>query len=307
MAKNEELKKENVQAIRSCFYQGGAWTKNTLAECTGLSLAGTTNILQELQETGEILYTGDAASTGGRKSKEYILNQDFSHIGTIYCCRKGDKYSYRILDLDLGQEMLQDCSIYSDAGSLDDFKRALKWLRKDKNLQYIAVSIPGVCQNGRVASCDFPLLADQDLGSIIEQLCGVPYVIENDVNTACISYANQAESLQDIVLIYQPVREAIGCGILIHGALYNGFHHEAGEMKNAGFTDRDPLVVLLKAVHAVQAVLDPQKIIWCSDLVKEIDDPYQNLIHIQSLDTWIQNGLYQIAKHELLKLRKEEE
>lgn len=162
MAKNEELKKENVQAVRTYFYRGGTWTKNALSEKTGLSLAGTTNVLQELKEAGEIVYIGDAASTGGRKSKEYELNADFCHLSAI-CLRKAEQYYYQLQIFNLHQEELQKVTVFSDEGSLNDFQKTLAIVKKDPKVKFLAVSIPGVCRLGKVDACDFPLLAQLDL------------------------------------------------------------------------------------------------------------------------------------------------
>ena len=48
MTKITDLKEDNIHQIRQCFYDGEIWTKNKLAQKTGLSLAATTNILQYL-------------------------------------------------------------------------------------------------------------------------------------------------------------------------------------------------------------------------------------------------------------------
>jgi predicted NBD/HSP70 family sugar kinase len=307
MAKNEELRKENIHRVRTCFYEGGSWTKNTLAEKTGLSLAGTTNVLQNLMEKGEILYIGDATSTGGRKSKQYELNPEHCHIGTIDCCRKGNRYSYLVQEINLTNEILQSHTIYSEEGSIEDLRKALRWINKDTKIKFLAVSVPGVCSHGVLRECDFPLLAEVDLGRMIQKECGLPYVIENDVNIACISYAHHDPSLQDIALVYQPEAKYIGCGILIHGKLYNGAHHEAGEMKNLGMHEKDEKKELQRVIYSLQAVLDPQQIIWCSDQVKELNDPFHNLTEIQEIQPLIQKGLHEMALYELLRLKKEED
>ena len=49
MTKITDLKEDNIHQIRQCFYDGEIWTKNKLAQKTGLSLAATTNILQYLR------------------------------------------------------------------------------------------------------------------------------------------------------------------------------------------------------------------------------------------------------------------
>lgn len=83
LTKITELKSDNIHSVRICFYNGEIWTKNDLAKHTGLSLAATTNILQLLLKDDEIKLIGEAQSTGGRKSKQYILNKDYYHLGNV--------------------------------------------------------------------------------------------------------------------------------------------------------------------------------------------------------------------------------
>ena len=55
MSKVNDLKQENEIKIRECLYDGQIWTKNDLAYKTSLSLATTTNILQEMLKSHESL------------------------------------------------------------------------------------------------------------------------------------------------------------------------------------------------------------------------------------------------------------
>ncbi len=54
MSKVNDLKQENEIKIRECLYDGQIWTKNDLTYKTSLSLATTTNILQEMLKSHEI-------------------------------------------------------------------------------------------------------------------------------------------------------------------------------------------------------------------------------------------------------------
>lgn len=63
MSKVNDLKQENEIKIRECLYDGQIWTKNDLAYKTSLSLATTTNILQEMLKSHEIEYVSDSKST----------------------------------------------------------------------------------------------------------------------------------------------------------------------------------------------------------------------------------------------------
>ena len=98
LVKITELKTNNIHQVRLCFYNGEIWTKNDLAKHTGLSLAATTNILQLLLKDDEIKLVGEAQSTGGRKSKQYILNKDYYHLGNV-SLKRDDQYYYFLVKI----------------------------------------------------------------------------------------------------------------------------------------------------------------------------------------------------------------
>ena len=106
MSKVNDLKQENEIKIRECLYDGQIWTKNDLAYKTSLSLATTTNILQEMLKSHEIEYVSDSKSTVGRKSKEYQLYKDYKHLLKIVL--KKNKKSYEFIF-----EIIDSCVSYS--------------------------------------------------------------------------------------------------------------------------------------------------------------------------------------------------
>jgi len=55
VSKVNDLKQENEIKIRECLYDGQIWTKNDLAYKTSLSLATTTNILQEMLKSQRVV------------------------------------------------------------------------------------------------------------------------------------------------------------------------------------------------------------------------------------------------------------
>ena len=101
MSKVNDLKQENEIKIRECLYDGQIWTKNDLTYKTSLSLATTTNILQEMLKSHEIEYVSDSKSTGGRKSKEYQLYKDYKHLLKIVLKKNKKSYEFifEIIDL----------------------------------------------------------------------------------------------------------------------------------------------------------------------------------------------------------------
>ena len=80
MSKVNDLKQENEIKIRECLYDGQIWTKNDLAYKTSLSLATTTNILQEMLKSHEIEYVSDSS----QRVVESLKN--ISYIRIISTC-----------------------------------------------------------------------------------------------------------------------------------------------------------------------------------------------------------------------------
>lgn len=310
MNKNRELKKDDVNRIRSCFYQTDVLTKQDLRKKTGISSGGITNILQELLEAGEIRRMPDAASTGGRRPKRFQLNPDYAHIGTINCHRNQNRYYF---ETDIyacnGIHLSGNCAFYEE-GSAEHLKEAGKSLLvSDPRIRILAISIPGFSQHGIVGLCDFHDLEGKDLKSLMGG--ELPVIIENDVNVACIGFYQERKS-QNMALIYQPDAEYSGTGLILNGRLYNGSGHKAGEMRflyqsRPAAELADPAEELWREICAVQAVVDPEVIGWSSDITTENElRKYRNgnplpLVHIENMKEVIQRGLAAIGRDVLLK------
>lgn len=303
------LKKEDVNLIRKCFYQGKVHTKSELREKTGISSGGVTNILQELLKSGEILYVSDAASTGGRRSKQYVLNPDHAHIGTVNCRCTPEGYACDVQSYDgEGKNITGQKEIYKD-GTVAELNHEIECLMKaDPLIRVLVISIPGFCENGTVKVCDFHQLEGKNLKHEIP--AAMAKVIENDVNVACIGFFHERKH-QNMALIYQPYAEYSGAGLIINGRLYNGSGHKAGELRYLQGAQpsqqlKEPAEQLWREISALQAVADPEVIGWYSDISEEKDlmrhagELQKKLIHIKDLDRLIEKGLFAIGKDMLL-------
>ena len=312
MGKNEELKLQNIQEIRKCFYEKDILTKNALHEETGLSLAGTTNVLAFLLKQNEIRQIEDAESTGGRKSKQYQLNPDFAHIGTVVLHRTESVFTFSASSFDLKGRKLQSLSLDSESGRKEELTEIVRQLlSEDPKISQLCISVPGECRDGYVEECDFPDFRGCDIASLIEGGSIHRIVAENDVNAAAIGVSHRYGSYKNIVYVYQPEAEFAGCGVLIGGKLYNGFSHKAGEIRYMPFLTEEEQLDLLKdrpawlleqIIMTMCAVLDPEAVFWCSDAVhEEISPDYRGklpeLIHTKEIRSDIERGLFEIGKH----------
>lgn len=294
MTKVSELKNENINAIRHCFYDQSIHTKNQLSQMTGISLSAVTNVLQHLLKTQEIKRVDDARSTGGRKSKQYILNQDHAYIGMIIFKKTKDDYRCQLKIVDLFSKVLLEKEIVKKKDGLIDFEKCIKTILKNKNVKVLVISIPGVSEGGVIKECDFRHFENIDLGKAIRKYTDIPVVLENDMNIAVIGLSLQYPTIKNMAFLYQPAKEEFGCGILIFGKLYNGFRHAAGELKYLPDHVKDPKRSLKNRIEVLQAVLDPELIGWYSDLVDEIDRK-ERVEHLTDLYGYIEKGLFKIG------------
>lgn len=311
LTKIEDVKKDNIAKIRKCFYNGRIWTKNEIALSTGISKAGVTNILKELQNEGFIVFCGEATSTGGRKSKQYQLNKDFVHIGQIILMCKANGYHLigRVIDL-LNQVIFENDMIVT-YGNGDELKElGYHLLKMDNLVNVLCLSVPGICEDGFISVCDFQALEGIDLKDLLIFDRNVELIVENDVNIASIGLSHCFHQ-ENLAFFYQPAVEFVGCGLIIHDQLYNGFSHFAGELRYLPFYDHvyqrkmlkeDPLELLRLQVETVCCVINPPLVCLCSD-VTDVEKLVLNLPArhcpqisvIHDMNYYLYEGLYHIV------------
>ena len=320
MSKVKDLKCMNIQKIRKCFYQGKVWTKTDLANQTHLSLASITNILQELLKNEDIFFIGENDSTGGRKSKRYVLNKDKYHILKVLLKMEINGYRFVCYNVDLFNQVIFERNFFSLTGTKEELISFLKEiLSEDQNINVMSLSIPGVCHDGYIDVCDFKQFENLDLKKYIQDFYHCHFILENDVNIACIGFSKLYPDCQNMVLVYQPKVEYIGCGIIINGQLYNGITHFAGELRFLPFytpqqqdmmLKNNPVELLEKQLSTLCCVLNPELIGVCSDVIDREEAIYLSaipkmhrplLVPVKNIYSLIEDGLYQMSMRKILK------
>ncbi len=275
MTKVIELKDKNIQKIRSCFYQGKYWTKNDLANQCELSLALTTNLLTYLQENKEIIYEGDAASTGGRKSKIYRINPDCLHVlKVILHIRKGKNYIDCSVVNALDEILVESHKVNEDFTIEELDQIILNVIGQDELIRVIAMSIPGVVYEGVIGDCDMKELSQFDITTHLTMLTNKKIVVENDMNAAALGIHRMKPEMKHLAMIYQPDDHYAGVGLILNGQIYNGAFNGAGEVRFLPVLDEETQTRLLKEnprkllqiqMDTLCSVLNPQIIGWYSE------------------------------------------
>ena len=324
MANTEELKKRNIRSVLSCLGDGKAWNKADLVEATGLSTGALTQILQELQGTGEVLFSGTAPSTGGRRPKEFVLNPDYCHVAQLTITALPEGYRICRKTCDLNGVVLAEYAFDSATCTEQDLVDAARSAcAKDERIGIVCIANPGVSIAGKVVVSDAEGLAGADLAGAVTGACGVTTVVENDVNAAAIGLWEDHRT-ESLALLYQPARYYVGVGMVIGGRLYNGATHTAGELRYLPFYTEeeqdaalaaDPTDLLAKQLATLNCVMNPGVVGICvergasADLeayLRYIPREFQpRVVAVDDFDVKIERGLAAIARDVLLNEREE--
>ncbi len=238
----EKLRKYNTIKILEYLKQVEHGTKNSVAKATGLSVATCFNILSELIESGKVIEIELAKPTGGRPSRRFKYNFDYSTHLNMYLKNEDNLitmyYSVRNLAGKIHvEERIKVASLeYGHIESIID-----KSVRLFDNLETFTLAIPGVVKNGYVHSCDIESLEKLDLNQLIKNKFYLDVRIENDVNT--LAYGSLANGSIEIasptVYIYFPDSRDPGMGMIINNQVVLGYNNFAGEIKNLPIKSSD--------------------------------------------------------------------
>ena len=323
MANTEELKRRNIRCVLGCLGDGQTWNKAGLSEATGLSAGALTQILQELQGTGEVLFSGTAPSTGGRRPKEFTLNPHFCHVAQLTVTVLPEGYRLCSKTCDLNGVVLDARTVDSPTCSEQDLAgMARDACAEDPSIGIACVANPGVAIGGRVVTSDAEGLVGSNLAGAIASACGITAVVENDVNAAAIGLWEECRA-GSLALVYQPARYYVGVGMVIGGRLYNGASHAAGELRYLPFYTeeeqdealaQDPVDLLAKQVATLSCVMDPEVVGVCSELGQPADpEAYLHyvprkfrprVVAVDDFGMLVERGLAAIARDVLLSERE---
>ena len=312
MAKVSDLKKENIKAVRKCFFQGNTWSSNEITANTGLSHGSVINVLKQMEDNHEILLFEKTGTSVGRKTNRYIINKNYCHFLTIDTKRNNGEFLSIIRRVNLMNET-EDTIRYQFKERDENYLHYEidTMMEKYPDTCMVLISTPGMCTDGNVMISEemiFPI------GTYIKDKWHVPYVVENDVNVACIGFHHENKA-ENIAIVYQADNTIFGCGIMIHGKLYNGYSHASGELRYFPFMndikEKNIEELLKEQIISVCAVLNPDIIGYYSEVMKEklnfedISIPYRHrpsFMQINDFDMCISNGLYSIGIYNLIEL-----
>lgn len=229
------IKEININLVRKTLKAKGLATKQQITKETGLSLVTVGTVLQHLINQKEVFVSELSPSSGGRPAQQYLYNADFAHALIIFPYESNGRILVRSAVVNLSGSCVYEADTEVGLIDMKTFEKIISPLISAyPAVQVLGFGQPGVDVNGRILTSDYERLVGTAFTEHFNNLYQVPVILENDVNSAVIGYANRRKLSNSNVLvyIYFPDSHPPGAAILINGVLFKGKSNFAGEISS---------------------------------------------------------------------------
>jgi glutaredoxin len=280
----------NRELILNSLREKRSLTKNELSKNTGLSISTCRNILNDLLNSGEVEEQNYVSSNGGRPSRQFSLNIDFTHIGTLYLRIEGEVSIIFISIFNLIEEVIFEKKVEYDEIDLDTIKMNISSLLDHyPKLKSISIGVPGVVIDGAIGICDLKKIEHIDIKKVLEDEFPLNIIAENDVNASALGFYHNSSSSNEesFIYLYYPYLGNPGAGIVVNGRIIRGFSNFAGEVgflplgveyKDLGSLQNNSpqfLNLVSNTITTLNSVINPKQI--CLSWVKLDEENFEQI------------------------------
>ena len=217
---------------------GAPRTRSELAGMTGFSRSTVALRVDALMREGLIRPIGDAASTGGRPSTQFVFNTS----GRIILAVDVGASHVKIAISDLRGKTLVGDSVSMEVSAGPD--AILSWVETSgmalidaaghrlQDLIAVGVGIPGPVEHSTGRPINPPIMPGwngYDVAGRLEKTFGAAVLVDNDVNIMALGERELAWPEVDH-LIFVKVATGIGSGVISSGTLQRGAQGTAGDI-----------------------------------------------------------------------------
>lgn len=284
-----ETKESFIYRIRAGLIMLGSATKAELSQRLGVSFPTISKFIAQMEKDGEISYTGDDDSSGGRRAKRYTYDPEYMLGLAIFMEKNETSYSIFNCIGEIKEQGTRPSVIHQEQQLLSDLVESL--IEKYPRLRSIAIGVPGAVNNGKIIFIPpYQQLLDYDFKEEFESRFQIPVVVENDMNASVLGYASNFEIENESLVYLYFGQNGPGSGIMIHGDVVRGSTFFSGEVSFVPQYDHQSFVQALhedgrdrritlagdKQIDAVArliatfaAILNPRAVVFCDEEVDE--------------------------------------
>ncbi|MFD0693856.1 ROK family protein [Paenibacillus sp. GCM10027628] len=225
----KEIKEPLIYRIRAGLIMMGSATKAELSQRLGISFPTISKFMAKMEKDGEISYTGDDVSSGGRRAKRYTYDPEYMLGLAIFIEKSETNYSIFNCIGEVKEQGTMPSVLQQDAQLLADLIETL--IEKYPRLRSIAIGVPGAVNNGKIIFIPpYQQFLDYDLKREFESRFQIPVVVENDMNASVLGYASNFEIENESLVYLYFGQNGPGSGIMINGDVVRGSTFFSGEI-----------------------------------------------------------------------------
>jgi hypothetical protein len=257
----DEKREPLIHRIRAGLILLGSATKAELSQRLGLSFPTISKFIVQMEKDGEIRYTSDDDSSGGRRAKRYTYDPEYMLGLAVFVEKNETSYSVFNCMGEIKEQGSQPSVLQHDSHAFADLIESL--IEKYPKLRSIAIGVPGAVDNGKIILIPtYPQFLDYDLKGEFESRFQIPVVVENDMNASVLGFASNFQ-IEDESLVYLYFgQNGPGSGIMINGDVVRGSTFFSGEISFVPQYDNQSFVQALRYEQSIGGKLlaDPSQI-----------------------------------------------
>lgn len=220
------------------LYFASALSCSDLSAQIKTSLPLTTKMLNELIKDNDIVETGYAPSTGGRRPQMYSIRPDRMYTVAVAM----DQLFTRIVIMDMHRRNVSDMekielhlaknprALETLADSIDEHIRE-SGIKKEK-IVGIGIGMPGFVDSKKGVNYSFLTSGETCITQYIKDRVGVPAFIENDSSLIALAELSFGAARNKKSAMVVNLGWGIGLGLILNGELFRGYNGFAGEFSH---------------------------------------------------------------------------
>lgn len=225
--------------IKTELYFAGSLSSSDLSLLTGKSLPLTIKILNELLQQGQVVETGFANSTGGRRPQIYALKPDLMYIVSVAM----DQLITTIALVNMQNHFVGEIEkielpLAGNPNALEQLTRHIEqYLKRSEipktNIVGVGIGMPGFVDVNKGINHTFLLPPrGHSIISHIQSVIDLPVLIDNDSSLIALAEfrLGMARHRKNIMVIN--IGWGVGLGVIVNGELFRGANGFAGEFSH---------------------------------------------------------------------------
>lgn len=220
------------------LYFASALSCSDLSTLINTSLPLTTKMLNELIKDNEIMETGLAPSTGGRRPQMYSIRPDRMYTVAVAM----DQLFTRIVIMDMQRQHVSqlekiELHLAKNPNALETLAKKLdehilrSGVSREK-IVGIGIGMPGFVDSKKGLNYSFLSSGEISITHYIKERVGVPTYIENDSSLIALAELSFGAARNKKSAMVVNLGWGIGLGLILNGELFRGYNGFAGEFSH---------------------------------------------------------------------------